>query len=183
MITSEVHLKRGNINVPVPLLITIESGKYESRSSRLRRKSWCSFPACGSLKRQCGDQDQDLEVTIILNLICATLAISQKNQTKWTFMLGPSFYLLHWSCSIYKQIVRMPNKYKKSTGCWAPCPTVPGASFYCQIWGGGKKAKDYPANHTQGKTAISSLGKPWNKKNGKKKGDIVPFRRTPPLNG
>jgi len=31
------------------------------RSSRLRRKAWCSFPACGSLKRQCGDQDQDLE--------------------------------------------------------------------------------------------------------------------------
>jgi len=31
------------------------------RSSRLRRKSWCWFPACGSLKRQCEDHDQDLE--------------------------------------------------------------------------------------------------------------------------
>ena len=35
-----------------------------SRSSRLRRKSWCKFSACSNISHQCGDQDHDYKVVL-----------------------------------------------------------------------------------------------------------------------
>ena len=116
---------------------------FETRSSRLRRKSWCSFPACGSLKRQCEDHNQDLEVTIT-NFSKPPLGKCKQKEFSWWIL---PLFAVYWSCHAYIQ--REPH-----TGCWATSPTIPGSSFYREIWGGRKKAKDYSASHTQGDSVI-----------------------------